>query len=219
MKALESPNLSASAKIMQKIITIVLVLAVIVTVLIFILKESPKITNYPPQGKIIVAFGDSLVEGAGAKAGNDFVSLLSLRIGEPIINLGVPGNTSADGLLRIEQVNEEDPKVVLVLLGGNDFLRKVPIVETFKNIDSIVLKLQSEGAVVVLLGIKGGLLGDQYAEYFENIAESRGALYVPNVLAGLLGNSEFMDDSIHPNDAGYKKIAEKIYPVLEKALK
>lgn|SRR3989338_637692 len=202
---------------MQKIIIIILAVVLVIGVLFFIFRKSPTITNYPPQGKTIVAFGDSLVEGVGATAGNDFVSLLSYKIGEPIINMGVSGNTSVDGLARVEQVTAQDPKIVLVLFGGNDFLRKVPIEETFKNIDEIVAKLQSEGAVIILLGIKGGILGDQYAEHFEKIAENRGTLYVPNVLAGLIGNGKYMDDAIHPNDAGYEKIAEKIYPVLKKA--
>ena len=158
-----------------------------------------------------------MVEGVGATAGNDFVSLLSKKIGEPIINMGVPGNTSADGLARVEEVTKENPKVVLVLFGGNDFLRKVPKKETFKNIDDIILRLQAGGAVVVILGIKGGILSDQYDEYFEDIAEKRNTLYVPNVLAGLLGHAEFMSDEIHPNDIGYKKIADKIYPILKKA--
>lgn len=204
---------------MRKIIAIILATTIVASALFFIFKESPKITNYPSDGKTIVAFGDSLVEGVGATTGNDFPSLLSKLISEPIINMGVSGNTTLQGLARVENVNKKDPKIVLVLLGGNDFLQKISIEETFKNIDDIVVKLQAEGAMVVLLGIKGGLLGDNYAKYFENIALNRGTLYVPNVLAGLLGHSEFMADGIHPNDAGYAKIAKKIYPTLQKVLK
>lgn len=185
--------------------------------LFFIFKKSLTITNYPSSGKTIIAFGDSLVQGIGATAGNDFPSVLSKLIGESIINMGVSGNTSADGLARIEEVKAQDPKVVLVLFGGNDFLRKVPLKETFQNIDDIVAKLQDSGAVVVLLGVRGGILSDQYDTYFEDIAEKRGALYVPNVLSGLITHNEFMSDGIHPNDKGYRKIAEKIYPVLKKA--
>lgn len=204
---------------MKNATTIIIGIALIGVVLFFIFRKSPDITNYPPEGKTIVAFGDSLVEGVGATAGNDFPSLLSKKSGVPIINMGTPGDTSAEGLARVEEVNKQDPKIVLVLLGGNDFLRKIPREETFKNVDDIVVKLQSEGAVVILLGIQGGILSDQYDEYFEKIAEERGALYVPNVLSGLFGHNEFMSDAIHPNNAGYEKIAEKIYPVLLKALK
>jgi len=203
----------------KKIIILIFFTGTAIGALFFILRKSPTITNYPPEGKTIIAFGDSLVEGVGATRRNDFPSLLENMIGEPIINLGIAGDTSERGLVRVESVNKEDPRVVLVLFGGNDFLQKVPITETFKNIDDIVVKLQKEGAVVVLLGVKGGLLSDQYAKYFEDIAKARGTLYVPNVLAGLIGHGEFMSDGIHPNDAGYKKIAEKIHPIFMKVLK
>lgn len=204
-------------KNMQKITLIILGLVLVVSTLFFIFKKSPTITNYPSRGTTIIAFGDSLVEGVGATTGNDFVSLLAQKISQPIINMGVAGNTTSDGLGRVEMINREDPKVVLLLLGGNDFLRKVPIEETFKNIDDIVVKIQSKGAVVVLLGIQGGILSDKYDEHFEDIAEKRGTLYVPNVLDGIIGHGELMDDAIHPNDKGYKKIADKIYPILKKA--
>ncbi len=202
---------------MKKITIIILATLFIIGAVFFLFQKSPVITNYPSQGKTIVAFGDSLVEGVGATTANDFVSLLSKLISKPIINMGVAGNTSADGLTRVESVNAQDPKVVLVLFGGNDYLRKIPIEETFKNIDDIVMKLQSGGAVVVLLGIQGGILSDKYNEHFEEIAEKRGALYVPNVLDGVIGHGELMDDAIHPNDLGYKKIADKIFPILKKA--
>jgi lysophospholipase L1-like esterase len=203
---------------MRKIIVISLAVLLVVGAFFFVFKKSPTITNYPSRGTTIIAFGDSLVEGVGATMGNDFVSLLSQKIGEPIINMGISGNTSADGIARAEGVIAQNPKVVLVLFGGNDFLRKVPIEETFKNIDAIVVELQRSGAVVVLLGVRGGVLSDQYDDYFEDIAANRGALYVPNVLAGLISHPQFMYDGIHPNDAGYAKIAEKIYPVLRQAL-
>lgn len=182
-------------------------------------KSKIPITNYPPQGETIVAFGDSLIEGVGATTGMDFPALLSEKINEPILNMGASGETTAQGLTRVDEVIAQNPGVVLILFGGNDYLHKIPIEETFKNIDEIVVKLQSKGAVVILLGIQGGILTDPYEKYFENIAKSRGTLYIPNVLDGIIGRSKFMDDGIHPNNTGYQKIAEKIYPVLEKALK
>ena len=203
---------------MRKIIAILLGVILLSGAIFFVLKKSPTITNYPSDGKTIIVFGDSLVQGVGATTGNDFPSLLSYKIGAPIINMGVAGDTSSDGLARVESVNAQDPKIVLVLFGGNDFLRKVPVKKTFKNIDDIVVKLQDKVAVIILLGIKGGLLLDSYDEYFEEIVENRGTLYVPNVLEGIFGHSNLMADSIHPNDGGYKKIADKIYPVLKKAI-
>ncbi len=186
----------------------------IVWIGIYFFQRSQTITNYPSNGTTVIAFGDSLIEGVGATPGHDIPSLLSQKIHEPVINMGISGNTSADGLARISTVSAQNPKMVLVLFGGNDFLQRVPLEHTFQNIDSIVTQLQDAGAIVVLLGIKGGVLGDQYAEHFEAIAQKRGAVYVPNVLAGLLGHTELMSDGIHPNNAGYARIIEKIYPLL-----
>lgn len=199
-------------------IFIIILLALGIGVFIFY-NKSPKITNYPSNGKTIVILGDSLVQGVGATKDNDFPAVLSKLINEPIINMGVSGNTTADGLARVPEVIAEDPKIVLVLLGGNDYLRKISIEETFRNIDEIISNLQRKGAVVVLLGIQGGILADKYEKYFEELAEKRGTLYVPNVLEGIIGRPNLMSDAIHPNDLGYQKIAEKIYPILNNVLK
>ena len=201
----------------KKIIIVLLVAAALVGILFFVFKKDAPITNYPPQGKTVVAFGDSLVEGVGANPGNDFVSILSRAIGQPIVNMGVSGDTSVRGLDRIDKVIAQDPRVVLLLFGGNDALHKVPIATTFKTIDEMVVKIQSSGAVVVLLGIRGSILSDPYQEHFEKIAKARGTLYVPDVLDNLIGNRKYMSDAIHPNDVGYKKIAEKVLPILQKA--
>ncbi len=185
----------------------------------FFFKPDAKITNYPSNGDSIVAFGDSLIEGVGASTGNDMVSQLSKKIGEPIINLGIAGNTTEQGLARVGRIAEYKPKVVIVLLGGNDFLKKVPKVETFKNLDAIVTKIQSMGAVVVLLGVQGGLLGDPYEDLFEELAKAKGTVYVSNVLDGLIGNQKYMKDAVHPNDAGYMMIVERVAPEIKKVLK
>lgn len=185
---------------------------------VFIFFKPSKITNYPSPGNSIVMFGDSLIEGVGASAGNTLPELLSKKIGEEVINMGIQGQTSAQGLARINSVIDMDPKVVMVLFGGNDYLHGVKQEVTFKNIDAIVAILQEFGAVVIVLGIQGGILIDSYKYEFKKIAERRGALYVESVLEGLIGESSLMSDEVHPNDIGYNLIAKKIYPVLKKAL-
>lgn len=176
------------------------------------------IKNYPSSGETIVAFGDSLVDGVGSTKGNDFVSLLSARINTPIINLGHPGDTTAEAFIRIDDVLSRNPKVVMVLLGGNDFLKRVPKHEMLLNLERIITAIQNKGAVVVLLGIRGGLITDSYESDLRSLAEKTGSAYVPNVLKGLIGDSKYMDDSVHPNNAGYAIIADHIYPVLLKVL-
>lgn len=187
------------------------------TVVVVFYKPS-RIKNYPPKSRTIVAFGDSLIKGVGASEDGGFVTLLSEEIGWPIVNLGVPGNTSKQGLDRIHEVLQEDPGIVLVLFGGNDYLHSVPLEETFKNLEAIVEKIQHKGAVVILLGIQGGILEDPFESHFRALARKKGTLYIPNVLGGLIGNAEYMSDEIHPNDKGQRIIADKIFPALERLL-
>lgn len=173
-----------------------------------------KITNYPSQGTDIIAFGDSLVVGYGATADHDFVTLLSQKIGQPIVNLGVNGNTTQDGVDRLKEFDAYKPKVVLLLLGGNDALHRVPPADTFANLRTIISDLQKRGAVVLLLGECGGIVNGIYPKEFDKLADETGVAFVPDVLEGLFGNKEFMADGIHPNDAGNAIMAARIYPVL-----
>lgn len=178
-----------------------------------------EITNYPPQSGSIVAFGDSLIYGVGSTRGNDLVSRLSAGIGVPIENMGVSGNTTAQGLARLEEVLAKEPSVVILLLGGNDYLQRVPRETTFAQLGTIIERLQEKGTVVVLLGVRGGILRDSFSDEFEKLADSYGTAFVPNVLDGILGNTALMFDEIHPNDAGYARIAEKVLPVLKSVVR
>lgn len=199
-------------------VVIILIVFAVLGVLYFNRTEKP-ITNYPSSGIDVIAFGDSLVAGSGATNGNDFVSLLSKQVGREIVNLGAPGDTTADGLARVSELDQYRPKVVLLLLGGNDHLKKVPIETTFENLGKIIENIHSRGAIVLLLGVKGNLFGDKFEPEFEKLRDRYKTAYVSDVLDGLFGNAKFMEDSIHPNDAGNRIIAERIYPVLTPLLK
>lgn len=179
-------------------------------------EDRTRYKNYPSDGTGVIAFGDSLVEGVGSTSGNDLFSLLSRRIDKPIANFGRGGDTTEMALERLPKVLEAYPRpeLVIVLLGGNDFLRKIPKEQTFANLSHIITAFQERGAVVLVLGIRGGIFKDNFEEGFENVVEAHGAAYVPNVLSGLLGRREYMYDSIHPNDRGYEKIAERVHPIL-----
>ncbi len=187
-------------------------------VYLIIFAGSGKITNYPSAGTEIVAFGDSLVFGVGATAGNDFVSVLSGLISAPIVNLGKSGDTTGEALGRLDSVLEKKPKVVLVLLGGNDYLQKVPVAETFANLETIIKAIQQTGSIVVLLGVKGGILNDNYEDSFASLAKEYGTAYIPNVLDGIFAHPDLLSDNIHPNNAGYKIMAERIYPIVSPLL-
>lgn len=191
---------------------------ILLPLLYFVFRDSEVVTNYPPRNQTIVAFGDSLVEGVGATPGNDFVSLVERALDVDIINKGKSGDTTAHGLARIDEALAEDPGIVILLLGGNDALRRVPKKETFANLGMIVERLQSAGAIVVLLGVRGGILGDGYANEFEALAEKYRTPYVSNVLEDLIINPKLMYDGIHPNDQGYVIVAERVVKVLQGVL-
>jgi lysophospholipase L1-like esterase len=179
---------------------------------------SPAVTNVPSSGTSVVAFGDSLVEGVGASAGNDFVSILSRRIEEPIVNLGRRGDTTRDALTRIDDVLEQDPKVVLLLFGGNDYLQQIPQTETFDNLEQIIQTIHQSGSAVLLLGVRGGILRDNFKSKFAALAKKHNTAHVSDLLDGLLGNQQLMTDRVHPNDAGYRVIADRVQPELEALL-
>lgn len=195
-----------------------ILLVVIVAFGIFYFFRPTPITNYPSHGSDIIAFGDSLVEGVGSTEGNDFVSLLSKKIGQPIINLGHAGDTTADGILRIGVLDKYNPRVVLLLLGGNDHLKKIPLPDTHNNLAVLIENIQARGAIVILLGVRGGLFNDRFDTEFEDLQDTYHTAFVPDVLDGLFGNTQYMSDAVHPNNTGYKIIADRIYPVLVKMI-
>lgn len=204
---------------MKKIISFVLVITIVCLGIISYLYKTP-IKNANSSGTNIIAFGDSLVYGVGSTSGNDIFSILSRRIGEPIINKGVSGNTTVDALQRLESdVLANDPKIVFVLLGGNDYLQKIPKETTFKNLATIIQKIQDKGSAVILLGVRGGIFIDRFEEDYKILSETYQTGFVPNVLEGLITNRKYMFDSIHPNDAGYKIVADKIFPELNRLIK
>lgn len=171
--------------------------------------------NFPPTARgDWVAFGDSLTQGYGAEEGGDYPAQLARRIRIKIRNLGVAGNTTADGLGRVDQAVQLRPRVVLLCLGGNDTLRSVPADETFANLAALIDRFHQGGSFVVLLGVRGGGLTDKKARRFEQLAQAKRVLLVPNILDGILFTPSLMADQIHPNDKGYARIAERLEEVL-----
>lgn len=200
----------------RKYIFIGLAVAVVAVVgVVLVWPGAGEVKNYPSSGTDVIAFGDSLVQGVGASAPEkNFVSVLSAQLGRPIVNLGVSGNTTTDGVQRLGELDKYQPKVVMILLSGNDRLRGIPQEQTLANLATIIEYIQNRGAVAVLLGVRGDLLGNGHDDKLKALAENRQAAYLPDVLDGLFGNSRYMADLVHPNDAGYAKIADRIYPLL-----
>lgn len=183
--------------------------------------KSAGYANFPPTARgDWVAFGDSLTEGYGANEGGDYPRQLAKRLRVKIRNLGASGNTTADGLARLDQAVQLRPRVVLLCLGGNDTLRGVPAEQTFANLGAMIDRFQQGGSFVVLLGVRSTGLSDKNAKRFEQLAKTKRVLLVPNILDGILFTPSLMADQIHPNDKGYAKIAERLeetlLPVLPK---
>ena len=183
--------------------------------------KKPEIKNIDSQGANIIAFGDSLVYGVGAssRGDTDMFSLVSKSLGVNIINKGVSGNTTVDGLARLERdVLTQDPKIVLVLLGGNDYLQKVSTTTTFSNLREIIQQSQDRGSAVVLVGVRGGVFVDRFEEDYERLSKEMHTGYIKNILDGIITNRKLMSDSVHPNDRGYEIIALRVTPILRAIL-
>lgn len=181
-----------------------------------------KIRNLGSDGETIICFGDSLTEGVGAEPGKDYPSVLSRLLVTPVINAGRRGDTAAQALARLSgAVLSRNPRLVIVLLGGNDFLRRVPPEQTRKSLEEIVRRIQAAGAMVAIAGMRLGLFSDELGPIFEATADKFNAIYIAQVMKGILTDSGLRSDPIHPNSAGYRliaeRIAEKIKPLLREA--
>jgi len=171
----------------------------------------------------ILALGTSLTQGYGLPPGTGLTALLESRlrargIDAQLINAGVSGDTSAGGLARLDWSLADHPDAAIVELGGNDALRGLEPEETEKNLSQVLSKLKSHGIPVLLLGMMAPTnFGPEYAQKFDAIyprlATEYGVLFYPFVLDGVATVAKLNQaDGIHPNVAGEKIIADRIFP-------
>jgi len=146
----------------------------------------------------------------------DYPSQLSKMISRPIINAGVPGDTTASAFARLEQdVLSRSPRIVVITMGGNDLKNGVPKETAQDNLRMIIESVQKQGALVILGGIDIPFWGKGFGEIYEQSSDELGAILIPNVLDGILGNRRLMSDSIHPNNDGYTAMAQMFYEAME----
>lgn len=169
----------------------------------------------------VVVLGDSITEGLGVEVEENYVQLLRDEFGwAKIRNAGVRGDETADALARLDtDVLAYDPDIVVVFLGGNDYIHRIDPEITFTNLRAIIQRLQEEDIDVLLLGVQGGVWTDLYAPYFQGLAEETEVEFVPNVLDEVMGHFRHMKDPLHPNALGHKMMFERIAPVLGDMLK
>ncbi len=200
---------------MKRFFLTVLYCGVLFFLIRMFLPQVPAIRNPSPTGENIICFGDSLTSGIGASPGMDYPAQLSGMISLPVINAGRPGDVTADALVRLQDdVLSRSPRIVLVTLGGNDFKNRLPRNTAFENLRQIIGKIQDQGALVVIGGIKIPLWGGELEKEYKQLARETGSLIVPNIYKDVFGNAGLMSDPIHPNDAGYRIIATRFREVI-----
>jgi acyl-CoA thioesterase I len=177
----------------------------------------------------ILAFGDSLTSGYGLPPGEGFTDQLGQALKDQgmkatVINGGVAGDTTADGLSRLDWSLADDPTVVIVELGGNDALRGLDPAATKKNLDKILTKLQQQHRGILLAGMLAPPnLGSDYSASFNpifpDLAKQHDVTLYPFFLDGVAGNPALVQpDGIHPTAEGVAIIVQRILPSLHEAI-
>jgi len=111
-------------------------------------------------------------------------------------------------------VLSRSPDLVLITLGGNDLKNGIAENIAFENLRTMVEAIQNRGARVIIAGLEFPFRDRGFGRGYKQLADRTGAILIPNILEGILGNRELMSDPIHPNDAGYKIIAERFYKAM-----
>jgi acyl-CoA thioesterase-1 len=174
-----------------------------------------EITNIGSKGKNIICFGDSITWGYGVSPGEDFPSALAKTTSIPVINSGLDGDTSVSALQRLESdVLRRDPLLVIIEFGGNDFLRKISLQETTNNIEAMIKKIQSKGAMVALADIHAGFIMTDYAKEFKRLSQKYNTIFLGHLLKGIITNPQLKSDFLHPNYEGYKLIAQRVHRII-----
>lgn len=175
------------------------------------------------EGSVVLALGDSLTAGAGVTIQQAWPALLAERTDWDVINGGVNGDKSSDALQRLPALlNAHDPVLVLVALGGNDMLRRIPEQETVNNLGEIISLVQEHGAEPVLLAtpqpsIAGAVFQNLSAPEFYRIVADRYKVHlIENAVAEVISDPELKGDPLHPNVEGHVLLSDKIFSDLRR---
>ena len=164
----------------------------------------------------IVCFGDSITFGTGADQNASYPSALAQILNRPVVNAGVSGDITADAIARLERdVLSQHPFLVIIELGGNDYMHGVPRHVTVSNLEAIVTRIKKSGAKIFLCDIGSGMALGEYSVAFEDLCRRTGTIFIPGVMRGVLDDDTKKSDEIHPNAAGYQIIAQRIADVLK----
>jgi lysophospholipase L1-like esterase len=167
---------------------------------------------------VVLAFGDSITYGTGARPEESYPEVLAQLISRRVVGAGVPGEITANGLQRLPEVLDEvKPRILLLCLGGNDMLRKVEPVAIESNLRTMVRMARDRGIAVVLIAVpKPGLFGGN-AAFYQTIARENDLPLEGDILKDILFDNQFKADPIHPNAKGYRRMADAIAGLLRRA--
>lgn len=176
-------------------------------------KKPPRSTAVA-SGSTVLALGDSLTSGVGARPETAYPTVLAGLTGWNVINGGVSGDTSAQALARLpDLLKAHSPKLVIVSIGGNDFLRQLSISELETNVRAIVGQCRASGAQVALVAIPQASLISAVAAslkdhgVFESLASELQLPLFEKGWSKVLSDAQLRSDTVHANAAGYAQFA------------
>jgi len=194
-----------------------LLLAIIVDIGLTACSTQPKLPALSNDA-VIVAFGDSLTFGTGSEPAESYPAVLEKMIGRRVVNSGVSGEVTGDGLLRLPEVLErEKPALLLLCHGGNDQLRRLNQQQAANNIREMIRLAQKREVAVVLIAVPAPALSLLPPSMYREIAKELSIPIEEKTLSSILASYSLKSDYIHPNAAGYHRLAESIATLLRKS--
>ncbi|TRX55721.1 arylesterase [Thalassomonas sp. M1454] len=177
--------------------------------------NNAKLSPLPYSAKIL-AFGDSLTFGKGVNKNQSYPTVLADLTGLTVINAGVSGETTEQGLLRLPGLlDKHQPDLVILLEGGNDILRNINLSKTKTNLALMIESMHARGIEVVLIGVPQKSLFSSSADLYQELADEYQLVFDKNIISSLLKTPALKSDSVHFNQQGYRKLAERVSEILQ----
>jgi lysophospholipase L1-like esterase len=180
--------------------------------------SSPPVVPPLANDAVILAFGDSLTFGTGADSGQSYPAVLEDMIGRRVINAGIPGEVTAEGLQRLPEVlDQEKPDLLILCHGGNDLLRKLSETQMESNLKAMIRLARNRNISVVLVAVPAPSLSLAPPPLYADTAEEFSLPIEKDILPKILKKRELKADQIHPNAAGYHQMAQALAVLLQKS--
>lgn len=174
----------------------------------------PRLAN----NAVIVAFGDSLTYGTGAEQTESYPAVLEQLIGRRVVNAGIPGEETGEGLSRLPQVlQKEKPALMIICHGGNDLLRLLNQQQAANNLRDMIRLAQKQGVAVVLISVPTPDMFLSPTHMYREIAKDLAVPLEDEIIFAVLADGSLRSDYIHPNAAGYRRIAEALATLLRES--